>query len=117
MPGSGHVFLLGSVDSNPLIAARDNGKRTALKMRQSYHIRATEEGDILTIPAVPGGLPAVLIPAKALGLATFRSFGGGFNGHGDELDALNMIMPVPKPTTVLLLLLGSLAGLKLRHRI
>jgi hypothetical protein len=76
-----------------------------------------EEGDILTIPAVPGGLPAVLIPAEALGLATFRSFGGGFNGHGDELDALDMIVPVPEPTTVTLLLLGSLAGLKLRRRL
>jgi hypothetical protein len=50
MPGAGHVFLLGSVESNPLIAARDNGKRTALKTRQSYHIRATEEdGRIVTV--------------------------------------------------------------------
>jgi len=58
-----------------------------------------------------------LIPVEALGLATFRSFGSGFNGHGDELDVLDMIVPVPEPTTVSLLLLGSLASLKLRRRI
>ena len=76
-----------------------------------------EEGDILTIPAVPGGLPSILIPAEALGLSTLRSGGGGFNNHGDELDALDMVVPIPEPTTVSLLLLGSLAGLKLRRRL
>ena len=48
--------------------------------------KVIEEGDVLTIPMVAGGAPAIFIPAEVLGLATFRS---GEAEHGDELDALD----------------------------
>jgi len=66
------------------------------------------EGDILVPPAI-GGLspfPGIWVAAEALGLWTFRSFGASeFGPFSDDLDALDV---VPEPSTVSLLVLGSL---------
>jgi hypothetical protein len=53
-----------------------------------------EEGDVLTVPAVAGGLPALFVAAESLGLATLRTAPGPFGS--DDLDALDIKL-VPEP--------------------
>jgi len=75
-----------------------------------------EEGDILTLPAVAGGLPSILVPAEWLGLATLRSGGPlPFGPFGDDLNALD-VTPVPEPTSLALVatLLVGMAALRRR---
>ncbi|MCA9229904.1 MAG: hypothetical protein KDA57_04580 [Planctomycetales bacterium] len=75
-----------------------------------------EEGDILMPPTVPGGLPGIFVTAESLGLATFRTNGTAdtFQGHGDELDALDVQQTqVPEPGT---LGMGALALLRMLVR-
>ena len=69
-----------------------------------------EEGDVLTIPTVAGGTPAILVPAEWLGLATVRT---NFVNFGDDLDAIDRI---PEPATLGLVVLGGLAGLTRRRK-
>ncbi len=52
-----------------------------------------EPGDVLTVPFVAGGLPAIFIAAESLGLTTARGGTAGPFG-ADELDALDLL-PVP----------------------
>lgn len=67
-----------------------------------------EEGDILAPPGVfgvPGPAPGIFIAAEWLGLTTVRS-GTAPGQFGDDLDALDSV--VPEPSTLVLLGLGAL---------
>ena len=60
----------------------------------SIHHLPIEEGDILM--ALPGeyGSPGIFIQAEALGLITMRTHGGGVFPFADDLDALDVRMPI-----------------------
>jgi hypothetical protein len=66
-----------------------------------------EEGDVLTLPVAGAGTPSIFIPAERLGLMTARSFGA----RGDELDAMDLVVPEPASAALLglasVLLLGK----------
>jgi hypothetical protein len=68
------------------------------------------EGDVLTIPSGPSGLPSIFIAAEALGLTTSRA-----DQRSDELDALDV---VPEPSSLALVMIGlvSLAAYRWRRR-
>ncbi len=53
-----------------------------------------EEGDILLAMPGPAPAPGILIQAEALGLTTMRTHGGGVFPFADELDALDVRMPI-----------------------
>lgn len=56
-----------------------------------------EPGDILGLPVFAGAPPSIIVPAEALGLATWRSGFAPF-GLGDDLDALDAVYtPGPVP--------------------
>jgi hypothetical protein len=80
-------------------------------MPDSFFGIPIEEGDIL-MPPVPGGVspfPGIFIAAENLGLATARS---GFAPIGDDLDALDVL--VPTPGTLAILMCGGLTLLRRR---
>ena len=76
------------------------------------------EGDVL-VPMGPGAIPGIFVPAEVLGLATLRSVGaaGTFQGHNDDLDALDVLQRiVPEPASIGLLGLGMAMLLGRRKR-
>jgi len=66
------------------------------------------EGDVLTLPTVAGGPPAIFVPAEALGLVSAR----GNQEPGDDLDALDL----PEPGASLGLAVGGALLFGLRRR-
>jgi hypothetical protein len=54
-----------------------------------------EEGDVLTVPAVAGGFPAIFIAAEAAGLGTLRSGTPNPFGFADDVDAIDIAVPEP----------------------
>ena len=75
-----------------------------------------EEGDILVPFAI--GPPGIFVPAENIGLATVRTNGAGgtFQGHGDDLDGLDVLsFVIPEPCSILLAGMG-LVGISVFRR-
>ncbi len=62
----------------------------------SFYGVPIEEGDVLTVPTVPGLPPAIFLPAEVLGLATARMGTAGPWGP-DDLNAMDVLIDPPLP--------------------
>ncbi len=62
----------------------------------SFYGVPIEEGDVLTLPTMPGAPAAIFIPVEMMGLVTARSGAPGAFGP-DDLDALDVIGSAPSP--------------------
>jgi hypothetical protein len=117
-PVIGPFSWVGAAGTDQLLYSVRRGS-AVIGMPDAIFGAPISEGDILVpVQKSPGiWFPGIFVNAEALGLGTLRS--GTPNGHigtlwNDELDALDVHVPVPEPTSLALVALS--ASLLVRRR-